>query len=47
MYDLKQKGVTGVITFSYVNSGLSVATTAGWLRLNVVVVIPKNNNPFE
>jgi threonine dehydratase len=47
MYHLKQKGVTGVITFSTGNHGLSIATAARWFGLNAVIVVPKNNNPVK
>lgn len=47
MYHLKQKGVTGVITFSTGNHGLSVATAASWFGLNAVILVPKNNNPVK
>ena len=47
MHHLKQKGITGVITFSTGNHGLSIATAAKWFGLTAVVVVPKNNNPVK
>jgi threonine dehydratase len=47
MHHLKQKGITGVITFSTGNHGLSIATAAKWFGLKAVVVVPKNNNPVK
>ncbi len=47
MHHLKQAGVTGVISFSTGNHGISVATAALWLGLTAVVVVPENNNPAK
>lgn len=47
MYHLKQAKVSGVITFSTGNHGISVATTALWFGLTAVVVVPENNNPAK
>jgi len=47
VHHLQQKGITGVITFSTGNHGLSIATAAKWFGLNAVIVVPKNNNPVK
>jgi threonine dehydratase len=47
MQHLKQFNVAGVITFSTGNHGLSVATSAKWVGLNAVVVVPEHNNPAK
>lgn len=47
MRHLCRHGVTGVITFSTGNHGLSVATSAQWFGLNAVVVVPENSNPAK
>ncbi|UCC48299.1 MAG: pyridoxal-phosphate dependent enzyme, partial [Gemmatimonadota bacterium] len=47
MSHLRDKGVTGVITFSTGNHGLSIATSAKWFGLSAVVVVPENNNPAK
>jgi len=47
MHHLKRVGVSGVITFSTGNHGISVATTALWFGLDAVVVVPVNNNPAK
>jgi threonine dehydratase len=47
MHHLKQFDISGVITFSTGNHGLSVATAAKWVGLEAVVVVPENNNPAK
>lgn len=47
MSQLKEKGLTGVITFSTGNHGLSIATSAKWFGLSAVVVVPQKNNPAK
>lgn len=47
MHRLKEAGVSGVVTFSTGNHGISVATTASWFGLNAVVVVPEGNNPAK
>jgi threonine dehydratase len=47
MSHLRDKGVTGVITFSTGNHGLSIATSAKWFGLSAVVVVPEKNNPAK
>ena len=47
MHHLKLNGVTGVITFSTGNHGISIATAAKWFGLKAVVVVPQNNNPVK
>jgi threonine dehydratase len=47
MRHLSRHGVTGVITFSTGNHGLSVATSAQWFGLDAVVVVPENSNPAK
>ncbi len=47
MHCLKQLDVSGVITFSTGNHGLSVATAAKWVGLEAVVVVPEQNNPAK
>jgi threonine dehydratase len=47
MHHLKHRDITGVITFSTGNHGLSVATSARWAHLDAVVVVPENNNPAK
>jgi threonine dehydratase len=47
MSHLRERGVTGVITFSTGNHGLSIATSAIWFGLSAVVVVPENNNPAK
>ena len=44
MHHLREAGVSGVVTFSTGNHGISVATTASWFGLSAVVVVPKGNN---
>ena len=39
MHHLKLNGVTGVITFSTGNNGISIATAAKWFGLKAVVVV--------
>lgn len=46
-HHLKQKGVSGVVTFSTGNHGLSIATAAKWMDMKAVVVVPGNNNPVK
>lgn len=36
-----------MITFSTGNHGLSVATSAKWIGLEAVIVVPENNNPAK
>ncbi len=47
MQHLHTHSVSGVITFSTGNHGLSVATTASWFGLQAVVIVPENNNPTK
>lgn len=47
MHHLKQLDISGVITFSTGNHGLSVATAAKWFGLEAVVVVPEQNNPAK
>ena len=47
MHYLKQHHVSGVITFSTGNHGLSVATAAKWTGLEAVVVVPEHNTPAK
>lgn len=47
MHHLQQNGVKGVVTFSTGNHGLSVATSAKWLGLEAVVVVPEACNPAK
>lgn len=47
MAHLKRQGVSGVITFSTGNHGLSIATAAKWAGLPAVVVVPERNNPAK
>ena len=47
MHHLERHGISGVITFSTGNHGLSVATSAMWFGMNAVVVVPENNNPAK
>jgi threonine dehydratase len=47
MHHLKQFDVSGVITFTTGNHGLSVATAAEWVGLEAVVVVPEQNNPAK
>jgi threonine dehydratase len=47
MHHLKQFNISGVITFSTGNHGLSVATSAKWVGLDAVVVVPEHNNPAK
>lgn len=47
MHHLERHSISGVITFSTGNHGLSVATSAKWFGLNAVVVVPENNNPAK
>ncbi len=47
MHHLKQAGITGVVTFSTGNHGISVATTAVWFGLEATIVVPKNNTPAK
>lgn len=46
MHHLQGK-VSGVITFSTGNHGLSVATAAAWFGVPSVVVVPEHNNPAK
>jgi threonine dehydratase len=45
MHHLKQDGVTGVITFSTGNHGISIATAAKMTGVDATIVVPKGNNP--
>lgn len=47
LHRLKEKDIHGVITYSTGNHGLSIATAARWFGLEVVVVVPENNNPVK
>jgi threonine dehydratase len=47
MHHLKPNKISGVITFSTGNHGLSVATSAKWFGLDAVVVVPEHNNPAK
>ncbi len=47
MQHLKLCNISGVITFSTGNHGLSVATSAKWFGLDAVVVVPEHNNPAK
>lgn len=47
MHHLKPHNISGVITFSTGNHGLSVATSAKWAGLEAVVVVPEQNNPAK
>lgn len=47
MHHLKLHDVSGVITFSTGNHGLSIARSAKWTGLEAVVVVPENNNPAK
>lgn len=47
MHHLQLRGITGVITFSTGNHGLSVATSARWFGLGAVVVVPRRSNPVK
>lgn len=47
MHHLKHCGITGVVTFSTGNHGLSVATSAQWAGLEAAVVVPEHNNPAK
>ncbi|GAK52889.1 threonine dehydratase [Candidatus Moduliflexus flocculans] len=47
MAHLKRQGISGVITFSTGNHGLSIATAAKWAGLSAVVVVPERNNPAK
>lgn len=44
---LRNQGVTGVITFSTGNHGISIATAAKIFGLEAVVVVPEGNNPAK
>lgn len=44
MHHLQKQGVTGVITFSTGNHGISVATAAKYYGIEATIVVPKNNN---
>ena len=47
MSHLKERGVTGVITYSTGNHGTSVATAARLFGLKAVVVVPEKSNPVK
>ena len=47
LHHLKQSKISGVITFSTGNHGLSIATAAKWFGLEAIVVVPENNNPVK
>jgi threonine dehydratase len=44
---LKQANVSGVITFSTGNHGLSIAKSADLFGISATVVVPENNNPVK
>lgn len=44
MHHLKEQGVTGVITFSTGNHGISIATAAKLQGMEATIVVPKGNN---
>ena len=44
MHHLKQHNISGVITFSTGNHGISTATSAQWEGFESVIVVPVNNN---
>lgn len=45
MHHLKQQGITGVVTFSTGNHGISIATAAKMTGIEATIVLPKGNNP--
>ena len=45
MHHLKQSGISGVITFSTGNHGISIATAAKMTGIDATIVLPKGNNP--
>lgn len=47
MSHLRGAGVSGVVTFSTGNHGLSIATSAAWSGLEAVVVVPEQSNPAK
>lgn len=47
MSHIKKAGISGVITFSTGNHGLSVATAARRFGLPAIVVVPENSNPVK
>lgn len=47
MNHLKRNKISGVITFSTGNHGLSIATAAAHYGIDAVIVVPENNNPAK
>lgn len=47
IHHLKGSAISGVITYSTGNHGLSIATAAKWFGLQAVVVVPENSNPSK
>jgi threonine dehydratase len=47
MHQLKKYHISGVITFSTGNHGLSVATAAKLAKIKAVVVVPEGNTPAK
>jgi threonine dehydratase len=47
MWHLHRAGVTGAVTFSTGNHGLSIATAAIWHGLGAAIVVPEGNNPTK
>jgi threonine dehydratase len=47
MHELEKAGITGVITYSTGNHGVSVATSAKLFGLDAVVVVPERSNPLK
>lgn len=47
MHHLRERAVSGVITYSTGNHGLSIATAAKWFGIQAVVVVPEGSNPAK
>lgn len=47
MHRLRNEGVSGVVTFSTGNHGLSIATAAKWFGIQATVVLPFGSNPAK
>lgn len=47
MSHIKQMGISGVVTFSTGNHGLSVATSAKMFDVPVIIVVPEGANPAK
>lgn len=47
MHHLKAEKISGVITFSTGNHGLSIAQSAAWFGLEATIVVPEHNNPAK